>query len=247
MIKGIQIVASALKPMMLKMEVVANNLANMNTAGYKKDGVFMEMMQKTALEQAKGSGDMSGYDARRYTDFSSGEMRETGNTLDCAIQGEGFFVVRTPRGDAMTRNGNFKLSTDGTLVSSQGYPVLGVDDVILIPEINQTNQGDITITPEGEVLLGSKSLGKLRVENVADQSSLTKDASSLFMIGKDARLHEVGSEAMIVRQRYLEESNVEGLDEMIQMVEMTRNFETGQKMIQYQDATLDRSNDVGRL
>jgi flagellar basal-body rod protein FlgF len=246
MIKGIQVVASALKPMMLQMEVVANNLANLNTPGFKKDGVFMRMMKETALEQAKGKGDMAGYDSRRYTDFEEGSLEETGNALDLAIQGRGFFTVQTPQGPGLTRNGNFKLSVDGTVITPEGYPVLGDEGVLQLPDLDEASQGAIAITEEGEVMLDKKTIGRIRITDVPDQARLRKEGTSLFLPEKGMPLVVVAAGSMIVRQGYLEESNVEGLSEMILMVEMTRNFESGQKIIQYQDATLDRANDVGR-
>src|SRR5208283_4395063 len=119
MIKGIYAAGSGLMPRMLKLEVIANNLANISTTGFKRDNIFVQIMKDTGVEQAKGNGDLSGLKVREYTDFSEGSMNQTGNKLDLAIQGSGFFAAETPNGVRYTRNGSFSLSTDGTIVTSQ--------------------------------------------------------------------------------------------------------------------------------
>jgi len=247
MIKGIQSTGSALKPMMTRMEVIANNLANINTVGFKKDEVFIHLMKKTDLEQAGGKGEIAGYDVRKFTDFSEGSLQQSGNPLDVALQGRGFFVIDTPLGIQMTRNGNFTLSLDGTLVTSQGHPVMGTEGSIHFPDIQNLSEGRLAITETGEITIDKRVIGKFRIADVADPTILRKNGDSFLIVDKNVPLSTVNNESVIVRQGYLEESNVDGLEELITMVELTRNFESGQRAIQYQDGTLERLNEVGRF
>jgi flagellar basal-body rod protein FlgF len=247
MIKGIQTTGSAMKPMMTRMEVIGNNLANINTVGFKKDNVFIHVLKTTGLEQAKGAGEIAGYDSRKYTDFSEGSLQQTGNPLDVALQGRGFFVVDTPGGVQLTRNGNFTLSLDGTLVTSQGRPVMGTEGYIHFSDIQTLPAGKIAITEGGEITVDKKIIGKLRIAEVADATALKKNGDSFLVAETSAPIVIANPDSVIVRQGYLEESNVEGLEELITMVELARNFESGQKAIQYQDGTLERLNEVGRF
>ena len=162
MIKGIYASGTGMMPRMLKLEVIANNLANISTAGFKRDNIFVQIMKNTAVAQTKGGGDLSGLNVKEYTDFSEGSLSPTSNKLDLALQGSGFFVAQTPNGPRYTRNGSFSLSTDGTIVTSQGYPVLGAGGPIQLPDMQKLSQGDISIDETGEVTVDGKKLGGWR-------------------------------------------------------------------------------------
>jgi len=247
MIKGIYASGSGMMPRMLKLEVIANNLANINTAGFKKDNIFVQIMKDTGVAQTKGSGDLSGLNVREYTDFSEGSMNPTSNKLDLAIQGSGFFVAQTPNGLRYTRNGSFTLSANGTIVTSQGYPVMGAGGPLQIPDLEKMSQGDLSINETGEVTLDGKKIGRLQIATFDDPSVLKKDGGTYFSADSGEQLGAADGKNISIRQGYLEESNVNGIEEMVQMIELSRSFESAQKTMISQDGTLDKANDVGKL
>lgn len=247
MIKGIHTSGAGMQPMMTRLEVIANNLANMNTTGYKRDEVFMQLVKDAALMQAQGKGDLSEVQVERITDFSDGSLIPTNNPLDLAVQGRGLFVVETPQGLRYTRNGNFSLTADGILVTAQGDPVMGVNGKIQLPDLQNLKQGQIVISESGEIDVDNRSIARLRVVDFAAGMGLTKETSSLFVAPSGVSPGEIHEDSVQIRQGFLEGSNVEGLEEMIAMIELTRNYESNQRVIQAEDGTLERANDVGRF
>ncbi len=247
MIKGIFTSGSGMHPRMLRLQVIANNLANINTTGFKRDSMFIQALKKTGLIQQQNDGDLAGLDVRQFTDFSEGSLAPTNNPFDVAIQGRGFFVVETPQGMQYTRNGNFMLSADGSLVTSQGYPVLGVGGRIQFPDIRKLAQGNVAITATGEIFADNSLIGKLRVVDFERASDLRKQGNTLFSTSAKELFTEADGKTTAIKQGFLEESNVDGIEEMIEMIELNRSFESDQKSIQYQDSTLEKAMDVGRV
>ncbi len=247
MIKGLYASGSGMMPRMLKVEVIANNLANINTTGFKRDSIFVQIMKDTGVAQETGNGDLSGLNVREYTDFSEGSLSPTSNKLDLAIQGSGFFVVQTPGGPRYTRNGSLSLSTDGTIVNAQGCPVMGTGGPIQLPDMQKLSQGDISINETGEVSVDGKKLGRLEIASFSDTSVLKKDGGTNFVSDVPPTAGVADGKNISIRQGYLEESNVNGIEEMVQMIELSRSFESAQKSMVSQDGTLDKANDVGKL
>jgi flagellar basal-body rod protein FlgF len=247
MIKGIGTSGTALIPMMTRLEIVANNLANANTVGFKRDNLFSQMLSDAQLKEAQAGGDLSGTLARQYSDFSEGSIQQTNNPLDMAIQGDGFFTVDTPRGVRYTRNGAFMISREGTLTTKEGYPVLSTNGVITFPDPQALARESITVSEHGEIAIGKRPLATLRIADFDNALQLKKEGASLFIAAGTERRMEPASNPATIRQGHLEESNVDGIAEMIQMIEITREFEADQKTVQAQDATLDKALDVGRI
>jgi flagellar basal-body rod protein FlgG len=247
MIKGIYSSEAAMRPKMARMEVLANNLANINTTGFKRDRVFVRMLEQSSQAAADGRGDMTGVTTGRYIDTTSGSLQQTDNPLDLAIDGDGFFAVQTPRGTRLTRNGNFTLSKEGVLTTAEGYPVMGMNGAIQLPQRDRLDVRSLAITQSGEVVMDKEPLGQLRIMVPERADALQKDHESLMFVDQSERLLDVAPDKVSVRQGFVEESNVEGIEEMIAMIELSRGFETDQKMIQSQDATLDRSLEIGRV
>ncbi len=247
MIKGIYSAEASMKPKLAKLDVIANNLANINTTGFKKDELFVQMLKNSAAAQAGGKEDLDGANLERRVDFSDGVLNQTGNPLDLAIQGRGFFVVDTPQGQRYTRNGNFKLAADGTITTAEGYAVMGMGGKILLPEKEKLQQGVLTVSETGEIVIDKDIVGKLRIVDFDNLGTLRKDHQSLFATSGTERIVEGGSVTPSVKQGYLEGSNVDGIEEMVAMIELTRGFEADQKMIASQDTTIENSLDVGRL
>lgn len=247
MIKGIYSSEAAMRPKMARMEVLANNLANINTTGFKRDRVFVRMLEQSSAAAADGRGDMTGVTTGKYIDTTAGSLQHTENPLDLAIEGDGYFAVQTPRGVRLTRNGNFTLSKEGVLTTSDGYPLLGTNGAIQVPQKEKLDIKSLSISASGEVSSGNEPLGQLRVVVPERADGLQKDHESLFLVDESVRVLDIAPDRVNVRQGFLEESNVEGIEEMIAMIELSRSFETDQKMIQSQDATLDRSMEIGRV
>jgi flagellar basal-body rod protein FlgG len=245
MIRGIQVAGSALQPMLDRLEVIANNLANIHTTGFKRDSAFARVLQ--TAEGNRTRGNVEKFDSEQYTDFTEGSLTQTNNPLDFAIQGRGFFAVETPQGARFTRNGNFMLSVDGTVTTQNGYPVLGTNGRLQLPNLQRLAQGQIAVSQQGEITVDKQAVGALRVVSFDNLAGLKKEGNSIFSASGDARMLDLDKNLTAVRQGFLEESNVDGIEEMITMIELTRNFESSQRVIQQQDATLDKALEIGRL
>lgn len=243
MLKGIAAAASAMLPQMKAQEVIANNLANAATAGFKRD-IFFEQSLSAAQSRSMGN-DIADWQMSQHAgivvDFSSGALMRTDNPLDVAIDGGGYFVIETPDGERFTRNGNFLVSPDQLLVTSNGFPVMG-----LAGELRLSN-GTITISTDGNVEVDGLNIGKLRIARFADPAVLVRSSSSLFMIGDSIAQPEDDSES-VIRQGFLEQSNVNTIEELINMIVTMRIYESDQKAIRIQDDTLGRAiQDLGRV
>jgi flagellar basal-body rod protein FlgG len=193
-------------------DIIANRLANVGTVGYKAEGfTFDELLQ-----------------ARMRIDLSQGDTVTTGNPLDIAISGDGFFKVQTPQGDRYTRNGTFTLDKDSYLVTQDGHRVLGESGPILL------DGRRITINNEGGIDVDGSQVGKLKIVTFATPEKLKKEgASFLSYTGNSA--DERAPDRVAVQQGALEQSNVSVVTEMKNMIEATRNYESVQKIIQTYD------------
>jgi flagellar basal-body rod protein FlgF len=247
MIKGIYTSEASMRPKMTRMEVIANNLANINSTGYKKDRVFVEMLNQSGTASSDARGDLSGVTIRKTVDLAQGSLQQTGNTFDLAIEGKGFFTVDTPNGQRLTRNGHFQLRPDGRLVTAEGFAVQGDNGDIILPNMDKRQVDDISINEAGEILNGREPLARLKIVDVGAPDLLQKDQETLLAPGPGQVAATLPRDQLHVRQGFLEESNVEGIQEMIDMIELSRGFETDQKIIQSQDATMDRSMDIGKF
>lgn len=193
-------------------DIIANRLANVGTVGFKAEGfTFDELLQ-----------------ARMRIDLSQGDNLTTGNPLDIAISGEGFFKVQTPQGDRYTRNGTFTIDKDKYLVTQDGHRVLGESGPVIL-------EGQrISINNEGDIDVDGSQVGKLKIVTFATPEKLKKEgASFLSYTGNTA--DERSPDRVSVQQGALEQSNVSVVTEMKNMIEATRNYESVQKIIQTYD------------
>lgn len=243
MIRGIYTNAAAMNSQLLKQEVTANNLANANTTGFKKEGVFRKYLvdHDTILRQnATDFKNLEDVDAV-IINFQQGELYPTSNPLDTAIEGDGFFVIQTLRGVRYTRNGNFQLDQDGFLVTGNGYPVLGVEGLIQLEGQNVFIGDDGTVTADEELV------DALQIVDFPKPYRLNKIGDGLFEAEEETAF-QLNTDQFKLRQGYLEQANVEIIEEMVNLIQTARDFETNQKSITMQDTTLDRAvNDVGRV
>jgi flagellar basal-body rod protein FlgG len=240
MLKGIAAAASAMLPRIRAQEVIANNLANASTAGFKRDRVFDQSLSRAEARLAKTTADWQlPQTVGIATDFSAGALERTENPLHAAIDGDGFFVVSTPVGDRYTRNGVFAVSADGVLTTPEGQRYAGYSGDIRV------SAGDIVISEEGRVSVDGVEAGQLQLVRFTNPAGLMRTSSSLFAATPLAGLRD--DEVSIIRQGFIERSNVSTIEEMVDMIATMRIYETDQKAIQIQDDTLGRAiNELGR-
>ena len=247
MIRGLYTASAGMRQRLLAMEVVANNLANINTAGFKRDDLFARLLDEHAAPPDPLNADASGLEMKRFTDHSEGSLEQTNHPFHAALQGPGFFVLETPNGVRYTRNGRFTLSADGTLVNEQGFAVQGMNGHIRVQDAERVAGGDIVIGERGDVSQKDRVIDRLRVVNFDDLSLLNKEEDANFRTDAREVPLDLDSHVTAIRQGFLEDSNVDGIEEMVAMIELSRNFESSQRALQSQDATLDRSLEIGRL
>ncbi len=209
----------------LNFETISNNLANASTTGFKRDIL--------TFDQA--------LNAHQATNMTQGTLRATGNRLDLALHGEGFFKVSTPNGTRYTRSGNFVLNPAGLLSTQNGDPVLGQGGPITI------SGSEVDIDAKGQIVVDGSQAGTLSLVSFDKPELLRKEGLSHYVYeGDEGDASE--PEGTSVNQGYLEESNVVMAEEMIRMIESLRTFESYMKVLQTFDETDAKViNEVGRL
>jgi flagellar basal-body rod protein FlgF len=212
-----------------ELDVIANNLANQNTTGFKQDiSQFEEYLMPVARQNNfRPTDSRLSYvrDGGTVLDLRPGPMQQTGNPLDVAIQGDGFLAVQTPQGERYTRNGALQLNADGELVTAQGYQVLGDGGPIQF----QQQDSNIAISAEGSVSVRSGGVanvsvirGKLRIVNFPQQQRLQKDGENLFVTPAD--MAAADAPKAYVLQGAIEKSNVDSVTEMTRMIDVSRSY-----------------------
>ena len=221
-----------------QMDVVANNVANVNTNGYKADkSLFQEYLKSGAHEDNFVGTDRSvSYvqDNGTFKDFSQGPAEQTKSPLDVAIDGGGFLVVQTPAGERYTRDGALQINNQGQLVTAAGNPVLGTSG----PIVFQPTDKEVSIAADGNVtvLEGTNRIdavrGKLRLVSFAQAQQLLKEGANLYSAGNGAAAQP--DTASRVRQGFIEKSNVNSVAEMSRMIEVTRAYTHISNVLQQQ-------------
>lgn len=211
------------------MDVIANNLANVSTPAFKKEGVKFEeyVAAMKPSETETGTQYVSFVvDKGTVRDLNEGRMEHTGAPFDLAINGKGFFVVQTPNGERYTRDGHFQLDSDGNLVTSDGNKVMGEGGQITF----SPDDGDIHIGADGTITGKQGQLGKVRVVAFDNEQSMLKEGSSLYTSSETPKAADKAS----VQQGMLEASNVEPVVEISHMIEVTRAYQLTASMTQSQ-------------
>ena len=215
-------------------DIVANNMANISTTGFKRDATFTDWF----IESLNDVG------AQRYTDFTQGELRQTDNPLDLALASRGFFMVETSSGPAFTRNGHFTVNDQGFIQTAQGYLLQGERGPISILSASGT-AGEIQITRIGEVYLDKTLIDCLLVANIVNPDALEKIGSNLYRVSDDSLVTQLEPDQFHVRQGMLEGSNVRPVSEMVSLIELQRNFESTQRVARAMDQILGRATQLG--
>jgi flagellar basal-body rod protein FlgF/flagellar basal-body rod protein FlgG len=212
-----------------ELDVVANNVANLNTNGFKADGVvFREYLMPVARANNFQTPDRRlsfVHDRATFLDLGQGAIQQTGNPLDVAIDGNAFLAIQTPRGERYTRNGALQINATGELVTSEGYQVLGDNGPIRLQSgdkgISISRDGTVSVQ-EGANTRTDSARGKIRMVTFAAPQRLEKDSSSTFMApGQQAQAAPL---TMGLVQGALEKSNVHGVVEMTRLIELTRSY-----------------------
>jgi len=234
----------------IRMDVIANNLANSTGIGFKKDRVsfqqYLDQETTTPQELTEEGLTRDPYLLTVDVDMSEGDIQTTGNELDLAITGDGFFKINTSEGVRYTRKGNFMLDADGNLVTQEGYPVLGKAGTINIP-VSDTSNNTLVIGDQGTISVDETIVGQLDIVKFDDNKSLVKDEKNLFRNDSDKPEVAIDNDTS-VKQGYVELSNVNVAEEMVSMIHSMRAFESYQKAMKAIDQMNNEAiNQVGRL
>ena len=232
MIKGLHTSASGMIPHIKKQELAANNIANASTPGFKKDSIFTKELSRAEkkLQPTKSDWQQPMID-QIYTDYSAGIFNKTGNPLDIAIEGDGFFALESEGGTTvLTTSGSFTVDSEGFLSLPGGLRVIGETGPI------EVGNGKVTVALTGEVEVDGINVARLVPRTVADLSKLEKIGSSMFAVPEGMELLVV--EKANLRQGFLEASNVDIVREMIDMIVSFRSYEANARAIQTQDQSL---------
>ncbi|NMB33746.1 MAG: flagellar hook-basal body complex protein [Clostridium sp.] len=258
MIRGIYTSGWSMLSNTKQMDTVSNNLANVNTNAYKKDTVIFESFPDALVKRINDQHSNSNPSARIgnmqlgsdvgevFTYYVQGQLVETGNSLDMAIDNsdESFFTVAVPTGDGgfrecYTRDGSFILDADGYLTTKEGYPVMGRGGAIILETDN------FNITDEGLIVSNGQVIEGLLLRTFEDTGTLRKVGSNLVERTEGTQELEFDG---VIRQGYIEQSNVNSINEMINMITVMRSYEANQKVLQAQDGTLEKAvNEIGAV
>ena len=229
-----------------RLDILANNLSNINTVGFKQDSLTFNVPAQGREQEAASNLGQSLFSGQSLpsgtiTDFSPGQLRHTQNALDLALEGEGFFCIQTPDGRCYTRKGNFTLNQEGVMVTKDGYPVLGKSGEIKI------KGHDVTIDEGGEISVDGSAVDTISVVSIPNTHTLRKLGGSLFS-PPGSGVDENKAEDVKVKQGFIETSNVNAIKAMTEMIDVLRGYESYQKVMKtLDDARRKAINDVGKL
>ena len=238
-----------------RLDIVSNNVANAATVGYKKEGVtnqaFKEMLTVKIkdgttpnMNQTIGSMSLGTKIGEVYTNYDQGSLRQTGNTYDLAIQGDGFFAVAYVDADGMettkyTRAGNFIANNEGYVLDSDGNYFLGLGGYLQVP----TDAGQIVIDELGGIYADGEFIDEIQLVDFENYDYIEKFGNNLYSVVDGAQMKDMGGK---VAQGYLEQSNVQAVDEMVNMITITRAYEANQKVITTIDNMLEKARSEER-
>ncbi len=221
---GAQVNAS-LNSLTKEFDIIAHNMANVSTTGFKRRcNSFTQVL--AAQEAAQGQDE--GGESQGLFDFSQGSLVQTDRTLDFALYGEGFFVIETPEGPVYTRHGVFHTNQNGQIVDTAGRLVAGTAGPMIVPP--EADVADLYVTDDGRVIAGQTPIGQFRIVEFPDaQDKLQAIGQNCFQPPKD--VEPVDATKSIVKQGYQEASNVKVVEELVNMILVSRMYEANMKLV----------------
>lgn len=246
--RGLYVAGTSMITNRQRMDVIANNIANSTTTGFKQDTMVSQSFDDMLIS---ATNEMNVVNSTRevgpfntgihvdavYTDFKTGAITQTDSYTDMAIEGNGFFVVETPEGERYTRDGSFGIDAEGYLVTQEGYRVLGTEGQIYVGD------GELAVNTAGEVQVNGERTNRIRIDNVADLNTLRKAGNNLYT-GAGNTIND----GYAIRQNALESSNVDVISGIVDMMKVYRNYESSQQVVQIIDSTLNKAvNELGRI
>lgn len=257
MVRGLYTAYTGMVAEQNRLDVISNNLANSATTGYKKKAItnqaFEQMLaikirdgSEAYIDRGIGTMSLGTKTGEVYTDYTQGSLRETGNTYDLAIEGSGFFQVRVANDYGYNtmkyiRDGNFNYTSDGFVVDANGNHLQGESGDIQIP----TDTADVAIKEDGSIFADGVYIDRITLYDFEDYDYLEQWGDNMYNPVDGATM--TAATGSII-QGYTEQSNVNVVSEMVNMITVTRAYEAGQKTIQTIDGMLDKAvNSVGRL
>lgn len=228
---------------MRQLDVTANNLANVDTPGFKGDRItfssYLAQIQRPEFARERESINSINERIRTHTDFSPGPLSVTGNQLNFAIDGEGYFTIQTDKGDQLTRAGDFRLDEQGQLVTDDGHIVAGEGGPI---QVQDGMPVDLVIDDTGLVYQNGEEIGRFLIQQVENPETLVKVGGKRFAAGRETRIGQMETPA--IRQGVIEGSNVNLIREVTNIVQTTRAFESYQRVITLDNNLNERANQV---
>lgn len=266
--RGIEIAAKGMQSLIDAQDVIAHNLANVNTTGYKKESLSFKSVYNAMVSEPQQNNDYryrTGRDVGRISmgsesnklvhEFSQGTLSRTGVPLDFALQGDGFFKVQSANGDvAYTRNGSFLINSQNLLVDQEGNHVLDDQNrpiTLNLRQLGVTTAGDLTVTENGQISVVEKEttqiLQKLGVYDFSNKEDMNALGNAKYA-PKDTTMNpELVAEKFSVQQGSLELSNSNVVNEMINSINVTRNYETLSKLVKEKAGQISTAINIGRL
>ena len=224
---GVQIAASGLKAQVEALDMLANNLANINTNGFKEQKAFFTYLDESAGSATIGDNDpgsMRAVSVQGALNVRDGLMQPTQREYDIALVGDGFLAVETPQGVRYTRNGSLRLNEKSELVTSDGHPVLGAKGRITV-----TPPGRLVVNEQGGVYSDNKLLGQLKLVTFDGPAAMVQEGNSL-LAPRNAQATPKKADVQ-VKQGYLEQSNVNAVGSIVEMIGIMRRYEAMQKSV----------------
>ena len=241
-----------------RLEVAANNMANAQTSGFKREEVFVRNLldARAHFYNVKGDVEQNDPPVGSFTDYERGALQETGNQLDVAIQNkEGFFVLRDNEGkEFFSRSGRFRIDSAGYIKAMDGKYLIGDSGPINVSSENFTRAQengeerfvDLRINDQGEIFANDYVVGNIMIAVPEDHQTLQRVSKSSFIATNLTNMNFIQPQEKYLKQGFLEASNVDIVSEMVEMIELQKNFESGQKVVHTNDSTLDKSIAMGR-
>ena len=232
---GLEFAEIAMRNKLQNIQIVANNLANINTTGFKRGLAFSEVFDQ---EQQNITTEL--------TDFSEGVFVETNDPLNVAISGNAYFTVKTPDGEHLTKNGDFIIDQEGYLANREGFRVMAQNGEVNLQEHLLEGKKSLVITKNGEIKADDLIIARLKIQSVNDNKVLEKAEGQRFFTS-DKIYNAVNETEFEIHHGYLESSNTNAILEMQAMIQLQKDYEAAQKMITSLDDTLSQTNEIGQV